>query len=581
MIEKKLIFRKNAANTIFLLLVIISLLFIFGMFFISYVTQVRGQTYTAGKTLQAYYLAEAAVEKALVEFRTVLNQSLLCEDGNINEDIFLLLDHERAGNYHQRFFIEDGLMVRSGWAEATLTLGNIRRTSFGAHIDSYVQVPQILEPYKRENMYDEPRRSLGGWEGELRITATGNYRNTERNIEVIHEIRVSDITPPAEKYTLFIEGENDEYIRHGEFRLRNWSVNRDLQMLKNDLAGKITTAFHGIGGSPSEYIWEPTLSPNVSFEGTVKERVLTTVRNLVLSTSDLDIQDYVLATARTMSARRWGRVRTNGRLHVYLPFFAADDIINYFEEQSSEFIHQSPDIGYLFCNNQLHDPYLSIYTTFEGEVIKYFKKLRPYVLDEIGIPYPSAEPYTPGTRFNYLTTNPEHFSARQLERIRNDAIIYCHEMVQGDLRLSGTYSLPINKSGLIYVSGRLAIGGRFSGRAMIVTEGDIILTDDVVYDSSDSFLSLVSLNGAVRFAGGLEKARLEAAVYALNSVQGGEEIDIMGNLVVQNLNRQIGEEGDLLMPRRVRVTYDRNLKSDAATNITFNISERIMTFRDI
>ena len=47
--------------------------------------------------------------------------------------------------------------------------------------------------------------------------------------------------------------------------------------------------------------------------------------------SDIKIKDFVDFSVSKLHPYLWVKVRSNGRLHVYLPFFAADDFINYFE----------------------------------------------------------------------------------------------------------------------------------------------------------------------------------------------------------------------------------------------------------
>jgi hypothetical protein len=190
---------------------------------------------------------------------------------------------------------------------------------------------------------------------------------------------------------------------------------------------------------------------------------------------------------------------------------------------------------------------LSKYTYYEGEIIRYYQKLKPYVLGITETPYPSSDPYTINTKFDFVSRNPSKLEPMQLDRIKKNAKDYCHEFIERDLTLQGTYSKPATVMGLVYVQGNLMIGGRISGQAMIVTEGDIIITEDLVQDSAAAFLSLVALNGSVKFA----------------------------------LNRQKGEEGTLIMPKKVMINYDSKLKSEVGSNVCFNISDLITTMRDL
>ncbi|HQB82919.1 MAG TPA: hypothetical protein PLR50_05450, partial [Candidatus Rifleibacterium sp.] len=131
---------------------------------------------------------------------------------------------------------------------------------------------------------------------------------------------------------MFVSNRKDEYLRHGEFRCRNWSVVRELKALIDDLAKKTRDAFQEtLGNTAGDFFWEPNMASNVGFEGDMKIRTLKVIRKLVMSVSDIKIKDFVDISIQKLHPYLWGKIRTNGRLHVYLPFFAADDIINYFE----------------------------------------------------------------------------------------------------------------------------------------------------------------------------------------------------------------------------------------------------------
>jgi len=577
---RNLLNRCRRGSAMFMLLTIVGILYIFGTMLINYMTQERAQTARLGESMQAFYLAESAVEKGMIKMRELFSQKLLTDGGEINDKILALLDIDRAENFSLRIKINDGEVITGGTAEVLIEVNNLRLTPFKTYIDEYEEVPAALKVYRKENRDTYADKALGGWEGLLRFEAVGRYRNAEKKIEVIRELKVTDLTPPAENYTLFVSNRKDEYLRHGEFRCRNWSVVRELKALIDDLAKKTRDAFQEtLGNTAGDFFWEPNMASNVGFEGDMKIRTLKVIRKLVMSVSDIKIKDFVDISIQKLHPYLWGKIRTNGRLHVYLPFFAADDIINYFEDNSI-FSHQRPEIGYLFCSNQLHDPYLSKYTYYEGEIIRYYQKLKPYVLGITETPYPSSDPYTMNTKFDFVSRHPDKLEPMQLDRIKKDAKDYCHEFIERDLTLQGTYSKPASVWGLIYVQGNVYIGGRISGQGMIVTEGDIFITENVVHDSAASFLSLVSLKGTVRLAKGLNNAKIESAIYAKESLLGGEEVNIFGNLVVDSLNRQKGEDGPLIMPKRVVINYDSNLKAEVGTNVCFNISDLITTQRD-
>lgn len=563
----------------FLLLTVVGLLYIFGTMFVTYMTQERAQTAKQGEGIVAYYLAEAGIEKAQVKMRELFTEKLI-KDGEINDRLLALLDIDRAENFQLKIEIADGELIKSGSAEVLVEVTNLKQTPFKTYIDEYEEVPSPLKIYRKQNRDTYADKALGGWEGNLRFISTGMFKKTSRRVEMIRDLKVSDLTPPAENYTMFVSGKKDEYIKEGEFRVRNWSVVRSLKEMIDEVVKRTNEAVQETLGNNAEALfWEPNTVNMISFEGDVKVKVLKVIRKLVMSVTDVKIKDYVDTTIQNLHPYLWGKIRTNGRLHVYLPFFAADDIINYFEDNSI-FSHQRPEIGYLFCNNQLHDPYLSKYTYYEGEIIRYYQKLKPYVLGITETPYPSSDPYTINTKFDFTSRHPDKLMPLQLERIRKHAKEYAHEYYEGDLSVKGTYARPAALWGIIYVQGNVQLGGRISGQAMIVTEGNVVLTDNVIHDSADSFLSIVALNGLVTFRQGLTKAKVESAIYAKNSIKGGEQISILGNLAVENLNRMEKEEGPVLMPKRVFINYDSNLKSQTGNNVCFNISERITTFRD-
>lgn len=573
--------RVRQGSALFMLLTVVGLLYIFGTFFIRYMSAERQMTARTGDTIVAWYLAEAGVEKMLIKLRDVFSEPLVNKDNEINDRVLSLLDIDRAENFKMKLDIADGELIKNGHVQVSVEVMDLKASPFKTYIDEYEDVPAQLKIYRKENRDTYADKALGGWSGYLRFVSTGSYKGVAKRLEVIRELRVSDLTPPAENYTLFVGGKSDEYLKEGEFRLRNWSVVRDMKDMIATIVKAINDAVLAtLGNSADNLFWQPKSSSLTSFDGDIKMRTLKVIRKLVMQVTDVKIKDWVDTTIQNLHPYLWGKVRTNGRLHVYLPFFAADDIINYFEDNSI-FSHQRPEIGYLFCNNQLHDPYLSKYTYYEGEIIRYYQKLKPYVLGVTETPYPSSDPYTINTKFDFVSRFANKLQPLQLDRIKKSAKEFCHEYHEGDLTIRGTYAEPASIWGIVYVQGDVTIGGRIKGQGMIVTEGNVIITDDVIHDSAGSYLSIVALNGVVTFPKGLTHAKVESAIYAKDSIKGGDEISILGNLVVENLNRQTGEEGQLVMPKSVFINYDSNLKSQTGNNVCFDISEQLVTFREL
>ncbi|MBI3037494.1 hypothetical protein HYY75_00385, partial [bacterium] len=364
------IFKENKGSAIFMLLTVVGLLYIFGTLFVSYMSQERGQVSKQSDNIVAYYLAEAGVEKALVKMRQIFSERLIDDKNEVNDQLLSLLDIDRAENFKITVEIEDGDLVKGGSAKVQIDVRDLKLTPFKTYLDEYEEVPPQLRVYRKQNRDTYADKALGGWEGHLRFISTGTFKGSSKRIEVVHDLKVSDLTPPGENYTLFISGKQDEYLREGEFRCRNWNVVRSLKEMIEEIIKHINDAvLASLGNSAESLFWEPKTINMISFEGDFKIKVLKVIQKLVMRVTDLKIKDFVDTTIQNLHPYLWGKIRTNGRLHVYLPFFAADDIINYFEDNSI-FSHQRPEIGYLFCNNQMHDPYLSKYTYYEGEIIK-------------------------------------------------------------------------------------------------------------------------------------------------------------------------------------------------------------------
>ena len=281
-------------SALFMLLTVVGMLYIFGTLFISYMTQERAQTARTGDNITAYYLAEAGIEKALVKMREVFSEKLINEDKEVNDRMLSLLDIDRAENFRLQVDIEDGELMKNGRAEVMVEVVNLKQTPFKTYIDEYEDVPAHLKIYRKENRDTYADKALGGWEGNLRFVAIGRFKNAAQRIEVIKDLKVSDLTPPAENYTLFIGGRKDEYLRQGEFRCRNWSVVRSLQEMIDDVVKKTDQAFNEtLGNSSNNLFWEPNTVSMISFEGDVKVKVLKVIRKLVMSVSDVKIKDFV------------------------------------------------------------------------------------------------------------------------------------------------------------------------------------------------------------------------------------------------------------------------------------------------
>jgi len=170
---KGTVLRDRVGSAMFMLLTIVGILYIFGTMLINYMTQERAQTARLGESMQAFYLAEAAVEKAMIKMRELFSEKLLSDDGEVNDRILALLDIDRAENFSLRVRLNDGELIPGGTAEVLVEVNNLRLTPFKTYIDEYEEVPASLKVYRKENRDTYADKALGGWEGLLRFEATG------------------------------------------------------------------------------------------------------------------------------------------------------------------------------------------------------------------------------------------------------------------------------------------------------------------------------------------------------------------------------------------------------------------------
>jgi ribosomal protein L7/L12 len=95
-----------------------------------------------------------------------------------------------------------------------------------------------------------------------------------------------------------------------------------LQDMIDEVVKKSNDAFQEtLGNSANDLFWEPKAVTMISFEGDFKVKVLKVIRKLVMGVSDVKIKDFVDTTIQKLHPYLWGKIRTNGRLHVYLPVF--------------------------------------------------------------------------------------------------------------------------------------------------------------------------------------------------------------------------------------------------------------------
>jgi hypothetical protein len=147
-------------------------------------------------------------------------------------------------------------------------------------------------------------------------------------------------------------------LRYGEFVLSNWDFSETIGKIIGPLMTEVGDAFD--------------FSKMDSEES--NEDVLKDLQDFVSKSNNINLQNRINQVIMKMNP--WAKIRTNGELQVYLPFFEVDDIINYFVDNR---FAEMPEVGYVNCNNRLHDRFMGKYTRYEGMVQKYYFELRPYI----------------------------------------------------------------------------------------------------------------------------------------------------------------------------------------------------------
>ena len=119
-----------------MLIGIVAVLYILGVMLINYLTQERTQTTKLSENIQALYLAEAGLEKALVKAKEVFSQKLMDSEGQFDDKVLALLDIDKAENFSMRVKINDGELIDGGTAEVLVQIGNVRSTPFKTYIET-------------------------------------------------------------------------------------------------------------------------------------------------------------------------------------------------------------------------------------------------------------------------------------------------------------------------------------------------------------------------------------------------------------------------------------------------------------
>ncbi|MCJ8345939.1 hypothetical protein MJH12_10390, partial [bacterium] len=455
--------------------------------------------------LRARYLAESGIEKAIYKMKQeFLNELVYSEkDKNnelsfeINNSLYDLIEITRAENYQRVMNFREDEMEENGKVTVLIETIEIVANEFSTFIDYQEKIPENLKVHQKPgNAKDitnlEP---LGGITARLRFTSCGEWGSVKTCVELVKTLQVTDITPPAPDHTLFIHSRKKEKIGRGKFELSNLTLPPVIVKLIYRLSQQIKDTLGFEIGEDKNKTLNILDSLNAAFTDTFNSKgtkdSIEIISQLSSETSDDDISETVDNIILSLNPRNWGRIRTNGRLDVDMPFFAADDIINYFAEAGSW--RDLPEVGYLFHDNRLHDPYMSVYTHYEGLIYKKYRKIYP---SQYGIAEPESVPpeqYTINTRLEYPKRYKHKYDIQNLKRFEDFGMHIANEKYVKKEVLLGTKEVPFQLNGIWYFKEGLEIGGYFTGRGTIVADKAIVVSSSLKKSNEHSSLSLVSL----------------------------------------------------------------------------------------
>ena len=212
-------------------------------------------------------------------------------------------------------------------------------------------------------------------------------------------------------------------------------------------------------------------------------------------------------------------------------------------------------------------------TKFEGDIKKHYYELVPYVIQNQK-PTPKVEQYTRWSTFpSYLKQYPNETDPENLNQLLQNAELYATEVIPRSHSAFGEKKMPYKLDGITLIKGDLKIAGIFEGRGTIIVTDNIHVLGDIKLIDDKTLLTLISQNGKIIVAP-KAKVNIQASIYSKDSIFGGEEVNVLGNYTVTNLNRQEGEDGKVLMPRKFKIKYDNRIRNIMGDNFWVSISKR-------
>ncbi len=520
----------------------------------------------------AHYLAKAGVQHALWKIRSIFRRKLVSpvfpapgEEQSIDTELLELLDPDQARHWYRSYELSDPMIRELGHVRISMRLLDVRSTPYGSQIPRYDKIPPALEPYRESRQTSRALSPLGGWRGKLYITSKASCGSFSCTLHVVKKMEVMDVTPPANEYTLFIEGEKKEVLKEGRFILSNLDPPAPVKKKIEELEKR----FRKYLGSEEDKKSPTSLLVRNAAAGDSPKELFLAAHRIASAVSDMDVKCTLDSLVLSLNPRNWGKVRCNGTMIVYLPFFELDDIIDYLGGYAGAY-GGSSEVGYIGCDNRLHDPYMSIYTIYEGRIYKKFRRIRtmgrsrkPVVFD---VP---PQRYTVNTKTSYVLRHPSKRTPPRLERMRTSAARYFPMYSRKELVLRGTPADPIRLDKAIYSEKPILISGWYTGKGVMVTPRRITICGDIRKATSDSLLSLVSLKREIVLDPSRKEYRVEAALCARKGVAGRKEqkLSVYGNLCVFELARK-------RMPGSFECKYDATLKNHGAGNLACILSRR-------
>ncbi|MBT3783436.1 hypothetical protein HOF92_00595 [bacterium] len=563
-----------------------TVLFIFGVSFFYMTGQQVSFIRKMDARLKARYLAEGAMEKALFKIQKEFQRELIyhekTSDGEeqyeINDRLLNLIDIRRIEDFSRVLRLNEDEIIEGGDGAVLTEVLDVKANEFYTFIDYQEKIPENLrvfqKPRNAKSTVDlEP---LGGFRARIKFTSCGKFQKTIDCMDTVKYLNVSDITPPAPDHTLFIHSKNDEMLKRGAFRLSNLTLPPVIVKLLYRLSQQVKDILGFEIGEDRKRTLDLIEELNKNFTETFRSESLDTSLSLIQELSrivtDDDISETVDNIILSLSPRNWGRVRTNGKLEVYMPFFAADDIINYFAEKGSW--RELPEVGYLFHDNRLHDPYMSVYTHYEGLIYKRYRKIYPSRYGAIEPEEVPPEQYTINTRLEYPRRYKHRLHIENLERLRNHGVEVANATFEVKLKLEGTNEVPLALEGIWYFRDGLEIKGTYTGRGIIISEQPIVINGDLVKKHERDSLSLVSLWNEIILKS--PQMKIHSALYAHMGLRsrGCDDLFVLGNLAVERLKRDS-------MPEKFHCRFDYHLKNHMVDNLFGHFAAEPLYFREL